>query len=1020
MSKRNLVLKKTLVAHALTLAFSAGVLTVGVSSTAFAQSNATGTVFGRVAAGLGNSVIVQNKDTKLTRTVTPDAGGKFQATSLPTGQYKVTLMSGANVIRSMDVEVLLGQGVEATFDAVQSVEVSARRTRIDVSNTNNGASFTSRELAKLPITPSVASIIQLAPNTTRGDSRYGGGNAPSFGGASASENAFYINGFPVTNVLLQIGASELPFGSIGQAQILSGGYGAEFGRSTGGVVNITTKSGTNSWEVGGSASITPNALRNKSKNIYYPNTGASENVDTDGDLYLYGEGDKSSSHTLSAYVSGPLIQDKLFLFANVEQIKSTSEFARLSSASSAAKDTGWNVSENKTLRSLIKLDWNINDDHRLELTNITDRPESDRKYFGLDYATLQRGNVQNGGRSYENYGPTPAAAAVGADVSILKYTGNITKDLTLTALYGISNTSHTDLPLNYNPALLQTQSTPATRVTTIAGNYTTPQKTTGNILTPGAEDKQKVYRLDLEYKLGDHTLRAGLDHNDISTLAGTSRAGGGIWSYGKLTDPNALPNPQSKSPASGGGYGANGYFVQRINTSGVSAPTVEQSAQYIEDRYQVTKQILLSLGLRNEQFTNYNGDGQAYVSQRNQLAPRLGVAWDVNGDASLKAFGSAGRYHLQMPTNVAIRAAGSSLFTREYFTYTGVDATTGAPTGLTAISGVTSANNEFGQAKDPLTVAAQNMDAHFQDEISLGFEKAYSPSLNFGTKVTYRVLKSTIDDFCDQRPFDKWAEDNKVDATNYHGFGCALFNPGQSNNFLVNYNGDGKTLVPVNLTAAELGYPKVERKYTAVDFFVEHPLRNGWYGKLNYTWSRSKGNTEGQTLSDIGQADVATTQVFDYPEISQNANGLLPNDRTHQFKAYGFYEVTPQIGVGANLLLASGRSKNCIGNFPDDSNPAAAYGSAFFYCNGVATPRGSQGKLPWDTRLDMNLVYRPAQVKGLAFKFDVYNLFNRSTIQNIDEVYNVDTGVVSSTFGQAISYTTPRYAKLTVEYSYKF
>lgn len=1022
MSKKNLVFKKTLVARALTLAFGVGVVSFAYTPDVMAQSNATGTVFGTVAPGLGNSVVIVNNDTKLTKTATPDASGKFQVTALPTGSYTITLMSSGNVVRTQTVDVLLGQGVEASFSAVQSVEVSARRSRIDVSSSNNGATFTAKELAKLPITPTVASIVQLAPNTTRGDSRYGGGNAPSFGGASASENAFYINGFPVTNPLLQIGGSELPFGSISQAQVLTGGYGAEFGRSTGGVVNITTKSGTNNWEVGGSYSIAPDALRAKGKNIYYPNTGTAENKGTDGKLYLYGEGDKSTSRTLNAYVGGPIIKDKLFLFANIEQIQTDQEFARLASSSSAANVSGWNVSENKTTRSLVKLDWNINDDHRIEFTNISDKPESTRKFSGLDYTDTgaTRNFKPGGGIFYESYGPTPVAASSGADVSILKYTGNLTNDLTFTALYGMSKTTHLALPEGYNASLFQTQSTPATRVPSIAANYTTPQTVTGNILTPGAEDKQKVYRLDIEYKLGKHTLRAGLDHNDINSVAGTSRAGGGVWSYGKVTNPTTdRPNPQAQPPATGGGFGTDGYFVQRIKISGVSTPSVEQAAQYIEDRYQLTKDILITAGLRNEQFKNKNGDGQVYVSQTTQLAPRFGAAWDVNGDASFKVFGSAGRYHLQMPTNVAVRAAGSSLFTREYFTYTGVDPATGAPTGLKAISGVTSANNEFGQAKDPRTVAAQNMDAHYQDEITLGFEKAYSPQLNFGAKVTYRALKSSIDDFCDQRPFDAWAKRNKVDASKYH-FGCALFNPGQDNDFLVDFAGDGKTLTPVRLTATELGYPKLERKYTALDLFLEHPMRNGWYGKINYTWSRSIGNTEGQTLSDIGQADVATTQVFDYPEISANAYGLLPNNRTHQIKAFGFVEITPEFGVGANLLLASGRPKNCIGNYPDDKNDAAAYGSAFFFCNGKPTPRGSQGTLPWDTRLDMNLVYRPAQVKGLSVKLDIFNVFNRQTVQNIDEVYNSDTGVVSATYGQPISYTAPRSAKLTFEYNYKF
>jgi len=1014
--------RKTVVARALQIAFSAAALSAAVTTPVMAQSNATGNIFGRVDAPAGATVNLTSLDTGLKRSLTPDASGRYQATALPVGRYRVELVRNNAVASSQEVEVIIGQGAEATFAAgsVAAVQITGRRSRIDVSNTNNGATFTARELARLPVTPSVASIIQLAPNTTRGDSRYGDANAPSFGGAAASENAFYINGFPVTNPLLQVGGSELPFGSIAQAQVLSGGYGAEYGRSTGGVINITTKSGTNNWEAGGSLSIEPNTLRASAKSLMYAKTGAPENAGTDGKVYLDNSDNRRDRRTHSVHVGGPLIKDKLFLFANYEEIRTDSENTRQFSDNPAAVNTGFQEIDDRTRRSVVKLDWNITDNHRIEYTNIMDDPQSNRKYFGYDYATSTRGRVQNGGNFYKNYGPIPIAAAVGAKLNIAKYTGNLTDDLVLTALIGKSKTEHVSTPLNYNPNLFQVSAANSARAPGLT--YINPQTTSGNILTQGAFDEQEVYRVDLEYQLGSHTLRAGVDHNDISSLAGTSRAGGGIWIFGRSLTPTVSPQPGARPPASNGGLGTSGYYVEKRLTSGVSTPTVEQSAQYLEDRWQVTKNVLLSLGVRNEQFTNFNGDGKAYVSQRHQLAPRLGATWDVKGDSSLKVFGNAGRYHLQMPTNVAVRAAGSSLFTRQYYTYSGIDPSTGAPTGLVELSGVTSTNNEFGQAKDPRTVAAQGMDALYQDEVAFGFEKAHSPSLNFGTKFTYRKLKSTIDDTCDQRPFDAWAARNGVDASHY-GFPCALFNPGQDNTFMIDFAGDGN-LTEVHLTAAEMGFPKVKRTYAALDFFAEHPLRNGWYGRINYTLARNHGNTEGQTRSDSGQADVATTAVFDHPELSLYSEGLLPNHRRHQIKAFGFYEVTPELAVGANLLLASGRPQNCIGNLPASygaDNPSSGYDSSFFFCNGQPAPRGSVGTLPWDKRLDLNLAYKPASVAGLVLKMDVFNITNTQTAQTISEQYNTaGANTVDANYGGVLSYTAPRTMKLTVEYNYKF
>ena len=212
-------------------------------------------------------------------------------------------------------------------------------------------------------------------------------------------------------------------------------------------------------------------------------------------------------------------------------------------------------------------------------------------------------------------------------------------------------------------------------------------------------------------------------------------------------------------------------------------------------------------------------------------------------------------------------------------------------------------------------------------------------------------------------------------------------------------------------------------------------MSDGWYGKVNYTYSQSKGNTEGQTLSDVAQTDVAATQTWDHPELMQGAYGYLPNDRRHQIKAYGYVAVTPEFQVGANLLLASGRPKNCIGNYggtpwtPDGATATQAdldYGNAYRYCTtgGVTSysPRGSAGNLPLDARLDMNLTYRPAMVKGLQFRVDLFNVFNRQTVQAIDELHEPagDPATVSATYGRVISYTAPAALKFTATYDYKF
>ena len=259
---------------------------------------------------------------------------------------------------------------------------------------------------------------------------------------------------------------------------------------------------------------------------------------------------------------------------------------------------------------------------------------------------------------------------------------------------------------------------------------------------------------------------------------------------------------------------------------------------------------------------------------------------------------------------------------------------------------------------------------------------------------------------------------------------CASINPGRSNKFRVNYKGSGLAAdyIDVNLSEQDIGFPeKPKRIYKALDFFAEHPFRNNWYARVNYTLSRSTGNTEGQTLSDVAQTDVAATQTWDFPGIMVGANGRLPGDRTHQIKAFGYVQVASDWTVGGNFLAASGRPKNCLGNFdPAVIDPVRyydlGYGSSFHVCNGALSPRGTAGNLPWDVNTDVNVVYKPSNVKGLAVRMDIFNLFNKQSAQAVDEVRDVaNTSVpfpTSNTYGRVLSYSAPVSFRFTVEYRF--
>jgi hypothetical protein len=1058
------MLKQSVLAHTLALAFGAAALTAGVAGPASAQSNATGTVQGRAEGVAGASVALVNTETGLRRTGSVEADGRFQVTSLPPGHYRVELIQNGKVVRTNEVDVLLGQGVDASFPAVQAVQVTGRRSRIDLSTAANGATFTIKELNKLPVEQSLTSIVLLAPNTTKGDEAFG--NTASFGGGGVSENSFYLNGFPITNPLSQLGGMELPFGAIQQANVLTGGFGAEFGRSIGGVLNVTSKSGTNTWESGVMAAIEPNSLRARRRNIMYPVTGDPNNEATDGRIERRRDNRDITERQVGAYLGGPLVRDKLFMFVSFDQTVTTDSYldAYATDDDLTIGQRGWDANRARETRWLGKLDWNITDNHRLEFTSAGDDFRTRYQKVGYVLANPREdasvpsdlvgkpNGVLYSSAVAHNLGPTDTyyPGTPGAKVNMLRYNGQLNDDLVVTGLFGVMKTArgtvyeavgqNTGGTLPPTITMLNVRRWPALDPNLYHNYNVFP----GSRSRPG-DDEVKAGRFDIEYKLGSHTLRAGIDSVKIeSSNAGVATSGGTSWSYryvgnGKANTPTPLSFSRPAVVADFGGSGVDGYYTRSYQFSSVTDASSKQQAQYLEDRWQLTKNLLVALGVRNDSYSNANGDGEKFIDMKHQIAPRLSAVWDANGDGSLKIYGSAGRYYLQLPTQVAARAASRSTYLNQDFTYTGVDPKTGAPLGLVAINTPQSPDGEYNQPKDPRSVVAKDLKPNYQDELTLGFDKAFNRDLNFGAKATYRKLGAGIDDSCDVRPILAFAERQGIAIDAPNAVNCFIYNPGRDVTLWVDGNDEiGNRVVTgkgqyAHFTAAEIGEPKAKRTYAAVDLYLEHPMRGSWFGRINYTLSRSYGNMEGQTRSDTGQTDVGTSAAWDYPEFAPGSEGLLPNDRKHQLKAYGVVQLGSDVSLGAFALLQSGRPRLCLGtnNAADAGEDPAyplgmqyggpGYGAEYYYCNNRLTPRGTSGRLPWERRLDLNLTYTPQFLKGLALKADVFNVFNARKPVNEDSQHDDgDQNVLYPTYGQATYFQTPRSVRFAVEFSKKF
>ncbi|MEO8778602.1 MAG: TonB-dependent receptor plug domain-containing protein [Rhodanobacter sp.] len=981
-----------------------------ISSPAYTQST-TGSIFGQAPANSGESVQIRSA-TGVTRVVPVDDRGRYVTAQLPLGTYVVSLLRDGSIVDSRaGVSLRVGAATEVSFKPasvknLSAVLVTVQATpAIDVTAVDSRTVITSAELAKLPLARSAEAIAQLAPGVVGNSGGYlsrTGQPLVSFGGSAASENAYYINGFNTTDPQRGFGGLTLPYGAIEQQEIYTGGYSAQYGRSDGGVINMVGKSGSNEWHFGVQALWEPESARANDTDTYYTNGLPASPVA--GRLYDPNSRNRQWTTTYDAYVGGPLIKDRLFVFLAAEASRSAG--TTVNNVSSA---TPYGSYRNEQPKWYGKVDWNISDSNILEVTGASNKNEKAGTIYSYDYNSLTRGNFINGADDIKT----------GGDLYSAKFTSYITDALTFTALYGKMNNVNYDAPAGYNGNLtylagIQNQNPVLNGGLPIKNNQIIP-----SLFNPDRHDTSNNLRIGLSYQLGQHTISAGLDNQNSRAIAQGSQASGPgyTWQYANTTTPGValIPNLGVGAPAN---YpnGASGYYViQNVNSS-IASVRSAQRAQYVEDKWQVSDHWLLSLGLRNDQFTDYNADAQAYIRQRQpQWAPRLGFSWDVDGDASFKVYGNAGRYYLGLPLNPALNAAGAYVSTQQYFTYNGI-AADGTPTGITPFSNAVSPNNTFGVLPDPKTVTAQNLKPEFQDEFILGFVKAIDSDSRwvYGAKLTRRILRSGIDDYCDVPAIENKAVSlgYDVDATN----SCYLINPGRANTFTV-VDAAG-AYQSVTLSNNDMGFPAMKRKYYGLETFLEHPFDGKWYGKIDYVFSRSYGDTEGQLRSDLQQTAASTSIDWDFPDLMSSSNGAQSNDHTHQLKLFGYYQLTPEWQVSGNIQLVSGNPRNCLGYYGPQQTDPNGYGSYYHWCGGLPSPPGTH-RLPWNRRVDLGATYRPSAAAGkLAFSLNVFNLFNSQATLNAYPFFQISPGTGDPLYGSAVVRQQPRYVRLSAAYDY--
>ncbi len=299
-------------------------LVLGFAVGGAAQVN-TSTLIGTVTdpQGLpvrGAKVTATNTGNGAERSTVADDNGRYTLVGLPPGQYKLTVDGGANfaVFENDGVEVVVGE--VAAFNPrlqlrgmSQTVTVTAETANVDTTKTEVSQVVDERRIDNLPINGRNYINFTLTNSQTTRDVAPTIGPAPtsglSVGGQRARSNEVSVDGADAVDNSINGIRATVSQEAVQEFQLILGDYNAEYGRATGGVINIVTKSGGN--EIHGDVF---GYLRNKS---FQARNAFSGQVDpTTGEL----DPTKQAFTRVQAgaTIGGPIIKDKTFYFFSYE------------------------------------------------------------------------------------------------------------------------------------------------------------------------------------------------------------------------------------------------------------------------------------------------------------------------------------------------------------------------------------------------------------------------------------------------------------------------------------------------------------------------------------------------------------------------------------------------------------------------------------------------------------------------------------------------------------------------------
>jgi hypothetical protein len=951
-------------------------ITCLVATHAAAQET-TGTISGRVVDAQGLAVpgvTVTVTGPQGAKTAVTDNEGRYTVPFLTPGIYSLHAeLQGFDSVDRTGVQVRLGQTFEIAVTMQvgtlrETVQVSGGSPPVDTTSATIGANLDSATLSRLPVGRRFSDTLYLAPGVSTGGN-VGAAN-PSIGGSSGLENQYVVDGVNITNGGYgALGSYSIVFGSLGngtpydfiqEVQVKTGGYGAEFGQATGGVINVVTKSGSNVLKGSAFGYTRPQSF----ESAYGTVQSVEGTVNTVA----------SRLSDAGAAVGGPIVRNRLFFFGAIDPQWQTTTFQ--APEGFPLRALGEVGRDRRVTNYAAKGTWQVSSLHRF-----------DASFFG-DPATGTMGPQRTSSLLNQT---TSAYSALefGGHNQTVHYAGVLTPHFLVDATFG--------------RALNRILELPGVDEWQVTDFRVTPRVITGGIGFYEAGNRSDSWQLQAKATnivagYGEHQIRYGFDYEnlDFSQLQQYSgptftAPNGQQTATGATVD--IIPDPD---------FGQI-YHVSRASLTAARPTTQHYVAVFVEDEWKIGNSLTIRPGVRYEQET-LSGSIVRDFSLKNNWAPRIGVVWDPTRSGHGKVFANYGRYYARVPNDLAARALSSDAsITADYFD---ANLTRPVPNGTVTTNGLTGdvTTTHFtllGGSADDIDPDAK---LSYYNEWVAGMEHSVARGLDLGVRFIHRDIGRVLEDV---QPYPVVAVSLGVP-----GAGTA--------NYLLTNPGPGTPVVQA-VPGATVSFESPVHDYNAVEFSANKRLGNNWSLTSSYRWSRLTGNFEGFFRNDNGQSDPGISSLYDYPTndptytaigapqfgyvgdirfLGTAGNGRLPLDRTHSVKVFGSYAFDLGLNLSVGLDLQSGAPLTALAAHPVYTGggeiPLTARGAGFETSDGFRT------RTPWTKPVNAGASYTlKVAGRNLVLVADVFNVFNTQTILEYNTFTDLQFGVPNPDFGLA-------------------